>query len=172
MTEINYTDVFNGDADDISALIEYSLSYPAKSELITGVKRNISLLDKASTKPRNKISVFDISWNNNSTALKRLLSEGASVFYVDHHLSGDIPEHPKLKAIIDTSPKTCTSLLVDQYLQGKYREWTREQVRSRLPYSDLYEVYCECELSVCEERDSKGLYARAGKREIENFKLI
>ena len=45
----------------------------------------------------------------------------------------------------------------------------RELVRSCLPHGDFYEVYCECDLSVCEESDPKGLYARARKGEIENF---
>jgi len=49
-----------------------------------------------------------------------------------------------------------------------YRE-DRELVRSRLPHGDFYEVYCECDLAVCEERDPKGLYARARKGEIDNF---
>lgn len=45
----------------------------------------------------------------------------------------------------------------------------REQVRSRLPHGDFYEVYCQCDIEVCEERDPKGLYARARKGEITNF---
>ena len=45
----------------------------------------------------------------------------------------------------------------------------REQVRSRLPHGDFYEVYCQCDIEVCEERDPKGLYARARKGEIVNF---
>ncbi len=49
-----------------------------------------------------------------------------------------------------------------------YRE-DRERVRSRLPHGDFYEVYCECDLSVCESRDPKGLYARARSGEIDNF---
>jgi len=116
-------DVFNGDADGICALIQYRLTYPAKSELVTGVKRDISLLERVSAKPGDQITVFDISMEKNSVNLNRLLSHGASVFYVDHHMSGVIPDHNNLKAIIDTSPKTCTSLLVDEYLKGKYREW-------------------------------------------------
>ena len=59
----------------------------------------------------------------NSADLSRILSEGASVFYVDHHMSGDIPTDPNLNAIINTSPKTCTSLLVDDYLKGQFKEW-------------------------------------------------
>ncbi len=49
-----------------------------------------------------------------------------------------------------------------------YRE-DRELVRSRLPHGDFYEVFCECDLSVCEERDPKGLYKKARSGEIENF---
>ena len=49
-----------------------------------------------------------------------------------------------------------------------YRE-DREMVRSRLPHGDFYEVFCQCDLEVCEERDPKGLYARARSGEIDNF---
>jgi len=49
-----------------------------------------------------------------------------------------------------------------------YRE-DRERVRSRLPHGDFYEVYCQCDLSVCEERDPKGLYKKARAGEIPNF---
>ncbi len=45
----------------------------------------------------------------------------------------------------------------------------REQVRSRLPHGEFYEAFCNCELSVCEERDPKGLYARARSGEIDSF---
>ena len=116
-------DVFNGDADGICALLQYRFAYPAVSKLVTGVKRDIKLLDRVSAGKGDNVTVFDISMEKNSSSLSRILSEGASVFYVDHHMSGEIPDHPKLKAIIDTSPKTCTSLLVDEHLKGKYREW-------------------------------------------------
>jgi len=49
-----------------------------------------------------------------------------------------------------------------------YRE-DRERARSSLPHGDFYEVYCKCDLSECEKRDPKGLYARARKGDIENF---
>ena len=48
-------------------------------------------------------------------------------------------------------------------------EKDREHVRSRLPHGDFYEVYCECDLSVCEERDPKGLYKKARAGKIANF---
>jgi len=45
----------------------------------------------------------------------------------------------------------------------------RERVRSRLPHGDFFEVYCQCDLAVCEERDPKGLYKKARAGEIKNF---
>lgn len=49
-----------------------------------------------------------------------------------------------------------------------YRE-DRENVRSRFPHGDFFEVYCECDLEICEQRDPKGLYKKARKGEVENF---
>lgn len=45
----------------------------------------------------------------------------------------------------------------------------REQVRSRVPHGDFFEVYCQCGLSTCESRDPKGLYKRARTGEIQDF---
>ncbi|HZV66950.1 MAG TPA: hypothetical protein VFG03_18780, partial [Telluria sp.] len=39
-------DVFNGDADGICALHQLRLAQPAETRLITGVKRDIALLDR------------------------------------------------------------------------------------------------------------------------------
>ncbi len=116
-------DVFNGDADGICALIQYRHAFPNETELVTGVKRDIKLLNRISAKHGDEINVFDISMETNQEGLRRLLSQGASIFYVDHHLPGEIPDHPGLTAIIDTAADTCTSLLVDKHLSGKYREW-------------------------------------------------
>lgn len=45
----------------------------------------------------------------------------------------------------------------------------RDRVRSMVPNGDFLEVYCDCSLEVCEERDVKGLYARARTGEIKNY---
>jgi hypothetical protein len=116
-------DVFNGDADGICALVQLRLAQSVTSKLITGVKRDIRLLEKLSAQENDRVTVLDISLEKNRTALARILGQGAKVFYVDHHQSGDIPRHPNLEALIDTSANTCTSLLVDHYLKGKYRAW-------------------------------------------------
>ena len=46
----------------------------------------------------------------------------------------------------------------------------RQRVRMMVEdEGDFIEIYCRCPLSVCEDRDVKGLYQRARKGEIVNF---
>ncbi len=52
-----------------------------------------------------------------------MLGRGARVRYFDHHYPGEIPEHPGLDSHIETLPDKGTSLLVDDYLGGRYRAW-------------------------------------------------
>ena len=116
-------DVFNGDADGICALIQLRLDRPQPAQLITGIKRDIQLLDKFTVSPGDQVTVLDISLQKNSARVHQFLSQGAHIFYVDHHQSGDIPQHPHLKTLINTDSAICTSLLVNQYLNGKYPLW-------------------------------------------------
>lgn len=117
-------DVFNGDADGICALIQLRLADPCDSVLITGVKRDISLVSKVPNAALAQVTILDISLEKNREAVDALLSAGCSVFYVDHHFPGDkLPDSPDFKALIDTQPTTCTSLLVDQHLGGRFHNW-------------------------------------------------
>lgn len=116
-------DVFNGDADGICALIQLRLAEPADAQLVTGIKRDIDLLERVDAQAGDKVVVLDISMEKNLPALQRILEQGAEVFYVDHHRPGDIPDHTSLTALIDTDANVCTSILVDRFLQGRYREW-------------------------------------------------
>lgn len=45
----------------------------------------------------------------------------------------------------------------------------RERARSLFPHGDFLEIYCDCPLEVCEDRDVKGLYKRARAGEVKNF---
>ncbi|MBT4522092.1 MAG: DHH family phosphoesterase [Halieaceae bacterium] len=118
----NY-DVFNGDADGLCALIQLRNATPREAVLITGVKRDIALLEKINAGPGSLITVLDVSLDKNRPGLKRALEAGASVFYCDHHFAGDIPEDDNLQTLINTSPDVCTSLLINDYLQGAYLPW-------------------------------------------------
>lgn len=117
-------DIFNGDADGICALHQLRLHDPIPdARLITGVKRDILLLNRLKEVRDSKLTVLDISMDRNRDSLLSLLEQDNSIFYVDHHYSGEIPVSTKLTAHIDPAPQTCTSLIVDRLLEGEYRSW-------------------------------------------------
>lgn len=45
----------------------------------------------------------------------------------------------------------------------------RELARNIVAKEDFIEIYCRCDLSVCEQRDVKGLYRKARQGRIANF---
>lgn len=114
---MQYFDVFNGDADGICALHQMRLANPVDSTLITGVKRDISLLKKVEASKGDQVLVLDISLDKNRDDLHRLLEQGAEIQYFDHHFAGDIPSAPNLSTSINTDPNACTSLLVNEFLK-------------------------------------------------------
>ncbi len=116
-------DVFNGDADGICALHQLRLAFPAANNLVTGTKRDIDLLRRVEAGPGDEVTVLDLALDKNRDALFALLGKGAKVSYFDHHVAQDIPDHPSLTAMIDTSPDVCTSLLVNRHLSGKHLIW-------------------------------------------------
>ena len=116
-------DVFNGDADGICALHQLRLDEPADSELVTGPKRDIGLLKRVRAQAGDRITVLDVALSKNRTALDALLEAGAIVRYFDHHQPGEIPTHPHFEPHIDTDANVCTSLLVNDYLQGRQLAW-------------------------------------------------
>lgn len=122
MTQAAYYDIFNGDADGICALHQLRLAEPREAVLVTGVKRDIRLLDQVARVQGAELTVLDISLDSNRAPLLQLL-DSCRVFYVDHHYAGDLPHSPNLIAHLDPSPETCTSLIVDTLLSGRFRGW-------------------------------------------------
>ncbi len=120
---MNHYDVFNGDADGICALQQLRLTNPIESVLITGVKREVDLLRRVPNEAGSNVTVLDVSLDKNRKDLERLLLAGACVRYFDHHFAGDIPRHRRLETYIETLPDKGTSLLIDQYLNGRQRAW-------------------------------------------------
>ncbi len=116
-------DVFNGDADGLCSLRQLRLAEPADSQLVTGAKRDISLLARVDAGAGDSVTVLDVSMERNRPALLRLLERGARVRYFDHHFAGEVPAHANLEAVLDDSPEICTSMLVDRYLRGRFRVW-------------------------------------------------
>lgn len=116
-------DVFNGDADGICALQQLHLSTPRESVLVTGVKRDIALVQRVEATAGDVVTVLDVSFDKNRDACLALLERGVTVCWFDHHFAGEIPEHPGLEVHIETLPDKGTSLLVDEYLGGAHRAW-------------------------------------------------
>lgn len=123
MSQIHCFDVFNGDADGLCALHQLRMAEPREALRITGVKRDIALLQRLAPQPGMKVTALDISLDRNVDALRQLLHGGAEVDYIDHHAARQRFEHPSLRTLIDESPQVCTALLVDQRLGGRYRPW-------------------------------------------------
>ena len=116
-------DVFNGDADGICALQQIRLAEPVESTLVTGVKRDISLLKRVKANPGDQVTVLDISLDKNRDPLLALLANGTNVRYFDHHFAGEIPAHGNFQSNIDTAADTCTSLIVNHSLNGAHAAW-------------------------------------------------
>ncbi|WP_394201135.1 DHH family phosphoesterase [Shewanella waksmanii] len=116
-------DVFNGDADGILSLVQLRKANPQESRLITGVKRDIALVKNIDVDLATHVNVLDVSLEKNIDAVKQLIDSQVSLFYADHHRSGDIPQSNLLQIHIDTHPNTCTALIIDEILDGAYKSW-------------------------------------------------
>src|SRR5690554_35715 len=108
---MRYYDVFNGDADGLCALLQMRLAKPVTSQRITGVKRDIQLLQHIDAQAGDSITVLDISLLVNQKDVSRLLEQGAHIFYCDHHQAGELPRHPHFSSKINSDANVCTSLL-------------------------------------------------------------
>lgn len=116
-------DIFNGDADGIIALLQLQLANPTDTVKVTGVKRDIQLMQKITPQKGDCIRVLDISMEKNMPALHDALCVGARVMYVDHHKAGDIPNHANLFAHIDLDANMCTSLIVSNLIDKQFHLW-------------------------------------------------
>jgi hypothetical protein len=121
--DVQRFDVFNGDADGICALHQWRLAHPAASTLVTGVKRDVALLQRVDNAPGAEVTVFDIAIDANAAPLRRILDSGAHVTWFDHHSARQAFPHPRLRLFWDDAPTVCSSLLVDRHLAGRYRAW-------------------------------------------------
>jgi hypothetical protein len=118
-------DVFNGDADGILARQQWRLVHPRECELITGVKRDVSLLSRIAphVEASDDITAFDISLDANIDACNVALQRQAHIVWFDHHRADKQFIHPHFTAHINTAADVCTSLIVDRVLDGTHRAW-------------------------------------------------
>ena len=119
-----HIDIFNGDADGICALHQLRLVEPLDSILISGVKRDIRLLDQVvAMSDVSGITVLDVSMSVNREPLELLLSGGCQVFYADHHDPGSAPVHAGLTNLVDPDPNICTGLIINRHLNQPFPRW-------------------------------------------------
>ena len=117
-------DVFNGDADGICALLQLRQIEPTGVCFGVRCKARYPVADaRVMPSSGDHVNVLDISLDKNRADLERILDQGASVFYVDHHYAGAIPEHDQLSTVINLSPEVSTSALINGYLKGKRAGW-------------------------------------------------
>ncbi|WP_073614429.1 DHH family phosphoesterase [Desulfopila aestuarii] len=119
-------DIFNGDADGICALHQLRLADPRPDATrISGVKRDIVLLGRPELASicDATLTVLDVSLDSNREPLLQLLARNNTITYFDHHSADPIPKTDLLTASIVLSADTCTSLLVNEALKGKYARW-------------------------------------------------
>ena len=119
----NRIHVCNGDADGLCAAIQWRLHIGAPSALVTGMKREIDLLERVDGAAGDEVDVFDISLERNREALRRLLRRGVRIRWFDHHRVPEIPIDPLLATEIDCASDVCTSLIVDRVVAARFRTW-------------------------------------------------
>lgn len=120
---MRFYDIYNGDADGLCALQQLRLAEPRECTLVTGAKRDITLLGRVAPAPGDRLTVLDVSMHANAAALAPALAAGAHIEWFDHHHAGEPPAHPRLACHLDFSPDTCTALIVDRHLGGAHRPW-------------------------------------------------
>jgi len=110
---------------------------------------------------------------------ERLFAEGCFSYVLDgdnvrHGLNGDLGFSPEdrtenIRRVGEVAKLFCDAgaIVVTAFI-SPYRE-DRDGVRRIAEPGDFIEVFVDCPLEVCEERDPKGLYARARSGEIAEF---
>ncbi len=110
---------------------------------------------------------------------ERLFAEGCFSYVLDgdnvrHGLNGDLGFSPEdrtenIRRVGEVAKLFCDAgAIVLTAFISPYRE-DRDGVRRIVEPGDFIEVFVDCPLEVCEERDPKGLYARARAGEIPQF---
>jgi adenylyl-sulfate kinase len=110
---------------------------------------------------------------------ERLFAEGCFSYVLDgdnirHGLNGDLGFSPEdrtenIRRVGEVAKLFCDAgAIVLTAFISPYRE-DRDAVRRITQPGDFIEVFVDCPLDVCEERDPKGLYAKARAGEIAEF---
>ncbi|MBJ61935.1 MAG: hypothetical protein CMB57_01645 [Euryarchaeota archaeon] len=113
---------YNGDADGICSMVQWGLVYGIEGHRVTGVKRDIELLERVNPNPDDEIIVMDISLARNHARAVELSSQGFDITWFDHHLAGEPIDG--ITTNVDTSANVCTARIVEKFL-GVESDWAQ-----------------------------------------------
>jgi len=113
---------YNGDADGICSMVQWGLVHGVDGNRVTGVKRDIELLNRIEPSPDDEVIVMDISLARNHSMAQKIAQDGVTITWFDHHLAGEKIE--SISAHIDTSDNVCTARIVERYL-GVESNWAQ-----------------------------------------------
>ena len=113
---------YNGDADGICSMVQWGLVYGIEGQRVTGVKRDIELLERVNPNTDDEIIVMDISLARNHARAIELSSQGFEITWFDHHLAGEPID--AIRTHIDTSSDVCTARIVEKFL-GVDSDWAQ-----------------------------------------------
>ncbi len=113
---------YNGDADGICSMVQWGLVYGIEGHRVTGVKRDIELLERVNPNPDDEIIVMDISLVRNHARAVELSSQGFDITWFDHHLAGEPIDG--ITTNVDTSANVCTARIVEKFL-GVESDWAQ-----------------------------------------------
>ena len=103
-------------------MVQWGLVYGIEGHRVTGVKRDIELLERVNPTPDDEIIVMDISLARNHARAVELSSQGFDITWFDHHLAGEPIDG--ITTNIDTSANVCTARIVEKFL-GVESDWAQ-----------------------------------------------
>lgn len=110
---------------------------------------------------------------------ERLHQKGCRTYVLDgdnvrHGLCGDlgfseVDRHENIRRIGETAKLFVDAgvIVLTAFISPFHAD--RERVRGLVMPGDFLEIYCQCPLEVCEQRDVKGLYKKARAGEVKQF---
>lgn len=150
--------------------IQYSLVNPADRQQQAGHKSVILWFTGLSGAGKSTLA---------HAVEKALFDRGCRTFVVDgdnvrHGLCGDLgfsveDRHENIRRIGEMSKLFLEAgvIAITAFISPFLAD--RNRVRNLVKAGEFIEIYCKADLSVCEERDVKGLYAKARRGEITDF---
>jgi len=116
--------VCNGDADGLCSAVQWFMHEPSPATLVTGLKRELALLDRVDCGVGDEINIFDIAMSRKSHRTAALARSRRACALFDHHaVVTDVPASALFEARIDAGCDSCTSLLVDRRIGGACHGW-------------------------------------------------